>query len=93
MANIKCKVCGAEFPAIRERHYVSRETTKTGFVAMLGSTAKPGLYDLYDSYDCPNCGCQINVQGRNRRYTAPAVEDKGCPCCRECCEEEDEDDE
>ena len=77
MANIKCKVCGTEFPAIRERHYISRDMTKTDLVATLGSTDEPALYD---SFDCPNCGCQVNAQSRNRCYTVP---------CEDACEDDD----
>ena len=87
MANLKCKVCGTEFPALRERHYVSREGTKTCVVQLITYNPEPALFD---SYDCPNCGCQINVQGRNRRYTDPPVEAGDCGCCRECCEDEDD---
>ena len=77
MANIKCKVCGTEFPAIRERHYISRDMTKTGLVATLGSTDEPALYD---SFDCPNRGCRVNAQSRNRCYTIP---------CENACEDID----
>ena len=94
MANLKCKVCGTEFPAIRERHYISRDLTKTGIGTVFSSTDEPALYD---SFDCPNCGCQVSVQGRNRRYTIPPVEAGKCGCCRECSEadgdEDDDDDE
>ena len=90
MANIKCKVCGTEFPAIRERHYISGDLTKTGLAVSFGSTSEPALWD---SYDCPNCGCQVHVPGRNRRYTNPPIEDQGCPCRRECCMDEDDEDE
>ena len=53
---LKCKICGTEFPAIYERHYVSRDLTKTGIVAAIGSTDEPALYD---TFDCPNCGCPV----------------------------------
>ena len=65
MSNLKCKICGTEFPPIIERHYVSRDLTKTGLAAAFGSTDEPSLYD---SYDCPNCGCQVVAQLRKRSF-------------------------
>ncbi len=65
MPNLKCKICGTEFPALIERHYISRDLTKTGIVAAFNSTDEP---TLYDTYDCPNCGCQVIVQPRKRRF-------------------------
>ena len=62
---LKCKICGTEFPAIRERHYLSRDLTKTGIAAAFGSTDEPALYD---TFDCPNCGCQNVAQSRKREY-------------------------
>lgn len=62
---MKCPICGTEFPAIHERHYVSRNTTKSGIVAAFGPTNEP---DLFDSFDCPNCGCQVIAQGRKREF-------------------------
>lgn len=35
---------------------------------------------LYDTFDCPSCGCQIAVQERKRIYIP----------CREICEEDEE---
>ena len=53
---LKCKVCGTEFPAIEERHYIARDNS-------LGNVPKEAIYD---AYDCPMCGCQVVAQERKR---------------------------
>lgn len=62
---MKCHVCGTDFPAIRERHYIARDLTKTGVTAAFSSNDEPGLHD---SFDCPNCGCQVIAQSRKRTF-------------------------
>ena len=57
-----CRVCGREFPLIIEEHYISKEPGKTGFAAIAVGTAPM----LWDSFDCPHCGCQNNIQPRYR---------------------------
>lgn len=57
-----CKVCGRDFPLIAEDHYVSKEAGKVGFAAIAGGSAPV----LWDSFDCPHCGCQNRMQQRNR---------------------------
>lgn len=57
-----CTVCGRNFPLIIEEHYISKEPGKTGIAAIAGGTAPM----LWDSFDCPHCGCQNRVQQRNR---------------------------
>lgn len=57
-----CRICGREFPLIIEEHYISKEPGKTGIAAIAGGTAPM----LWDSFDCPHCGCQNRVQQRNR---------------------------
>lgn len=69
---LECKICGCKFNAIEERHYISRDNGKSG---LSESEEK-----LYDTFDCPSCGCQITVQERKRIYT---------PYC-ETCEEDEE---
>ena len=71
MSNLKCKICGTEFPAINERHYISRDLTKTGLGAVLGSKDEPSLFD---AFDCPNCGCQTIAQQRFYRISR----EEGC---------------
>lgn len=65
MAMLKCGVCETEFPAIRERHYVVRDRAKTGIVATFSSNDEP---EIYDSFDCPNCGCQVIAKSRKYSY-------------------------
>lgn len=62
---LKCKVCGCEFSAIIERHYISRDCGKTGLAASFGSNQEERLYDCFD---CPQCGCQNVSQERKRVY-------------------------
>ena len=62
---LKCKICGSEFKAIKEKHYISRDCGKTGFASSLGSNDEE---TIYDSFDCPVCGCQIVAQERKREY-------------------------
>lgn len=64
MANIKCNICGTEFPPIMERHYISEDTTETGVVTVFKGTTEP---KQFDTFDCPNCGCQVIVQERKHR--------------------------
>lgn len=65
---LKCNICGLEFKATNENHYLSRENGKVGIGASFGT------YDeeiLYDTFDCPNCGCQYIAQKRKRTYISP----------------------
>lgn len=71
MSNLKCKICGTEFPAINERHYISRDLTKTGLGAAFGSNYEPYLFD---AFDCPNCGCQTIAQQRKREFVPVTAE-------------------
>lgn len=71
MPNLKCKICGTEFPPIRERHYISRDLTKTGLAAAFESSDEPMLFD---AFDCPNCGCQIITQQRKRQFDPKSEE-------------------
>ena len=63
--NIKCNVCGCEFPPIAERHYIARDDGKVGIVAAFQANPEE---KIYDAFDCPNCGCQMIVQERKRSY-------------------------
>lgn len=49
---IKCKVCGTEFPAIKERHYIARDNSRTGVAIAISKDEEK----IYDAYDCPMCG-------------------------------------
>lgn len=60
---LKCGVCGCEFNAIKEKHYISRDESKTGIAALAGGDETLE----YDTFDCPQCGCQFVAQPRKRR--------------------------
>lgn len=62
---LECKICGTKFPALKERHYVSRDEGKTGVAAAFGSNNEE---KLYDTFDCPMCGCQVIAHARKRTY-------------------------
>lgn len=70
---LKCKVCGTEFPAIKERHYICRDGGKIGLLAAFGSNDEE---KIYDSFDCPMCGCQVVAQDRKRIYGIADKENK-----------------
>lgn len=59
---LKCKVCGTEFPAIEERHYIARDNSRTGAVVVISKDEEK----IYDSYDRPMCGSQVIAQERKR---------------------------
>lgn len=62
---LKCKICGTEFPAVKDRHYITRDDGKTGLSVAFGSNPEE---KLHDTFDCPMCGCQVIVQDRKREY-------------------------
>lgn len=70
---LKCKICGTEFPAVKERHYVARDNGKIGLSSALGSKDEE---KIYDSFDCPMCGCQVVAQDRKRTYGTADKENK-----------------
>lgn len=59
---LKCKICGTEFPAIKERHYIARDNSKIGVVVMVAKDEEK----IYDAYDCPMCESQVIAQERKR---------------------------
>lgn len=64
---LKCKICGKEFEANLDRHYVARDNGKTGAIIALSNNEEK----LYDAFDCPSCGCQVVAQERKRQYIVP----------------------
>lgn len=76
---LECKICGCKFNAIEERHYISRDNGKIGLAVAFSSTNEE---TLYDSFDCPMCGCQVVAKERKRIYIP-----------NEYCVEEETDDE
>lgn len=59
---LNCKICGSTFPAVRQNHYVSRDNGESGLNTLFRASESP----LYDTFDCPMCGCQVIVQSRKR---------------------------
>lgn len=83
-----CKVCGRDFPLIAEEHYVSKEADSFGLAAIAGVVVPT----LWDSFDCPHCGCQNRMQQRNRLtdslgrdfpldYGENEEDEESCCCC------------
>lgn len=61
---IECKICGAEFTPTKEMHYIAREKGITGLTVIV----KNDESEIYDAFDCPQCGCQLVAQNRYRDY-------------------------
>ena len=40
---LKCKVCGTEFHAIEERHYIARDNSRTGAVAVISKDEEKNI--------------------------------------------------
>lgn len=66
---IKCDVCGFSFYPTKNGHYIAREETKTGLCTTISNTEA----SLYDTFDCPLCGCQHIAAKRLRRYEEDAA--------------------
>lgn len=62
MKKLKCKVCQCEFMPEKKDHYVSRDVTKIGLSVVAGGMEAK----IYDTFDCPQCGCQ-NIMGERKR--------------------------
>lgn len=66
---IKCNVCESEFiPRIGE-HYISRDNQMTGLTTVVSNSE----VKIYDTFDCPVCGCQVAVKERKRVYESHVV--------------------
>ena len=64
----KCIICGSNLILTNDLHYVSRdeEEVVSGLKALTGTQSfEP---KIYDSFDCPVCGCQNNMQERKRSF-------------------------
>lgn len=59
-----CSICGNNFPFDIDHHYISRDCGQTGLAVIV----KKEEEKLYDTYDCPFCGCQNIIQERKRSY-------------------------
>lgn len=80
---LKCKICGTEFPATKERHYIARDNNKTGAVVVFSKDEEK----IYDAYDCPLCGSQIIAQERKRNFEPDNI----CDFSDDECEESEDD--
>lgn len=69
---IKCRVCGCEFPPVIDKHYITRDNGESGISVVFKSIEGK----LYDTFDCPACGCQSIVQERKRIYI-PCIDSDG----------------
>lgn len=65
-----CKICGFEFFLHINNHYISRNGERTGLAAAIGPESES---KLFDTFDCPECGCQNVIQERKRKY--PEIDD------------------
>ena len=70
----KCKVCNKEFELQRKDHYIARDNGQMGLSALAGGSEE----ELYDTFDCPHCGCQNVMQKRKRRYIDIEVAEEEC---------------
>ena len=68
---LECKVCGTEFPAIEERHYIARDNSRTGAVVVISKDEEK----IYDAYGCPMCGSQIIAKERRRIFISDQIEE------------------
>lgn len=67
-----CPVCGSEVQLNTVTHYLARDNGRVGFASAFASTDES---KLYDAFDCKNCGCQIIVQERKRKFIPVSAED------------------
>lgn len=61
---LKCKICGHDFTPDIDKHYIARDNGESGVATVFKSTEG----NLYDTFDCPTCGCQMIAQERKRVY-------------------------
>ena len=67
---LKCKICGFDYSPMINEHYVSRDNGEFGLISVIKKTEG----NLYDTFDCPVCGCQIIAQERKRVYNETIIE-------------------
>ena len=70
---LKCKVCGFEFEAKSENRYTSRSGGRDGLFSAAMSAPDERIYD---TFDCPACGCQYVAQERNYAVFTPRREEE-----------------
>ena len=59
---MECKICGKDFELKLENHYVSRDNEAHGIVNIIKNEEE----NIFDTFDCPYCGCQNIIQQRKR---------------------------
>lgn len=60
---LRCEVCGKEFiPKSKDRYTAKENMVKGGLSAAFSGELKNP--ELYDCFDCPQCGCQMVVNRR-----------------------------
>ena len=59
---MECKICGKDFELKLDNHYVSRDNETHGIVNAIRSEEE----NIFDTFDCPYCGCQNIIQQRKR---------------------------
>ena len=69
---LKCNICGLETNPTKAQHYISRGNERTGLVTVLCEDES----QLWDTFDCEWCGCQILAQRRNRAVSGDIVFDE-----------------
>lgn len=84
----KCVVCNKDFELIKENRYTSRGEGRTGISAIAGGIEET----LYDTFDCPYCGCQNVMQRRKRSYINIKVAEEECVTASDFEEVEENDD-
>ena len=67
---LKCKICGFDYSPMINEHYVSRDNGESGLTSVIKKTEG----NLYDTFDCPVCGCQIIAQERKRVQNEDIIE-------------------
>ena len=72
---LKCNICGHSMLPNKDLHYISRGNKKTGLAAALSSNEP----QLWDTFDCEWCGCQILAQKRSRDISDDFVFDEEEP--------------
>lgn len=66
---IKCKICGCEFVPVIDKHYITRDNGESGAATVF----KRIEGNIYDTFDCPACGCQIIAQERKRKFVNVSI--------------------
>lgn len=59
-----CSICGAELKMTVDHHYISRDKGTCGLATIVRNDEET----LYDTFDCPECGCQNIAQERKRKF-------------------------